>query len=104
MDKRKALKIAEKYIKAISHNYNIQQAIMFGSFANGTHHPDSDIDIAIVIKNLGDVIQAQTDLMKLRRTIDLRIEPHPFREIDFTNSNPLVNEINKHGILLKKVA
>ena len=104
MDKRNAVKLAEEYIKLISLSYNVKQAIIFGSFAKGTNHPESDIDIAIVIKNLGDVIQAQSELMKLRRKIDLRIEPHPFREIDFTTGNPLVNEIMKHGIRLKKIA
>ena len=104
MDKRDAIKIAESYIKIISRNYNLKQAILFGSFAKGTNNSESDIDIAIVIDHLDDVIQTQSDLMKLRRTIDLRIEPHPFRSIDFTNGNPLVNEINKHGIRLKNVA
>lgn len=104
VDKREALKIAGKYIKAVSGSYKIHSAMMFGSFARGTNNPDSDIDIAIVITNLDDVIQAQSDLMKLRRAIDLRIEPHPFREADFVNADPLVNEINKYGIKLEAAA
>jgi uncharacterized protein len=35
--------------------------------------------------------------MRIRRKIDSRIEPHPFREKDFEITNPLVNEIIKHG-------
>jgi len=30
---------------------NIIRIILFGSFANDTHQPDSDIDLAIVVKN-----------------------------------------------------
>ncbi len=39
----------------------------------------------------------QLQLMRLRRKIDSRIEPHPFRESDFNISNPVVNEIIKFG-------
>ena len=36
------------------------------------------------------------ELMRLRRKIDSRIEPHPFREKDFNITNPVVNEILNH--------
>ena len=101
MDKREALKIASTYIDSISTKYNISQAILFGSFAKGTNHDDSDIDIAIIVNNGLDIIDTQIDLMKLRRKIDLRIEPHPFMISDFNNSNPVVNEILKYGIIIK---
>jgi len=39
----------------------------------------------------------QVELMRLRRKIDSRIEPHPFRESDFDISNPIVYEILKYG-------
>lgn len=98
MDKTEALKIALEYVSSISSKYDIHQAILFGSFAKGTSHDDSDIDIAIVVNNQIDIIDAQMDLMKLRRKIDLRIEPHPFLIDDFNSANPVVNEILKYGI------
>jgi predicted nucleotidyltransferase len=100
MDKREALRIAGVYIDFISTKYNIKQAILFGSFAKGTNHDDSDIDIAIIVSNVVDIIDTQIDLMKLRRKIDLRIEPHPFMIGDFNRSNPVVNEILKYGIII----
>jgi hypothetical protein len=33
----------------------------------------------------------------LRRQIDGRIEPYPFREKDFNISNPIVNNVVKYG-------
>jgi predicted nucleotidyltransferase len=48
MDKKEALRIAKRYIDSISDKFQIESAILFGSFAKGTNHPDSDIDIAIV--------------------------------------------------------
>jgi predicted nucleotidyltransferase len=104
MDKGEALKIASAYIDSISSKYNIRQAILFGSFAKGTNHDDSDIDIAIIVNNVVDIIDTQIDLMKLRRKIDLRIEPHPFMTEDFNQSNPVVYEILKYGIIINNVA
>lgn len=101
MDKGEALKIANQYIDTISNKYDIIQAFMFGSFAKGTNHEDSDIDIAIVVKDVTDIIDAQIDMMKLRRKVDLRIEPHPFTIKDFNNENPVVNEILKSGIQIR---
>ena len=101
MDKGEALKLAENYIDLISSKYDVQQAILFGSFAKGTNHKDSDIDIALIINNVEDIIDTQIDLMKLRRNINLRIEPHPFMTSDFNKSNPVANEILKYGIIIK---
>jgi len=101
MDKSDALKIAENFIEKIQFKYNVCEAFLFGSYAKGTNHDDSDIDIALIINNVPDIIDAQIDLMKLRRNIDIRIEPHPFNINDFVNSNPVVSEILKYGMSLK---
>jgi hypothetical protein len=39
--------------------------------------------------------------MRLRREIDLRIEPHPILEEDFNIQNPLAYEIKRTGIEIK---
>lgn len=101
MDKEEALTIAKRYVQTISKQFIVEKAILFGSFAKGTNHIDSDIDVAIVIKNISDIIDTQIELMKLRGDDDLRIEPHPFNEMDFNISNPAVNEILKNGIEIK---
>lgn len=105
MDKGEAIKIANLYIETIRKRYTVSQAFLFGSFAKGTFHEDSDIDVAVVITNVSDIIDAQIEMMKLRRQVDLRIEPHPFMMNDFNITNPVAYEILKHGIpLLKDVA
>lgn len=101
MDKGEALKIANLYVDSIDDRYTILQAYLFGSYAKGTNHEDSDIDVAVVVKNVSDIIDTQIEMMKLRRKIDLRIEPHPFIISDFNQNDPLVNEILKHGVRLK---
>lgn len=97
MDKRDALNIAEEYANAVKSKYDFVKIILFGSYAKGTWNEDSDIDIAVVLRDYSNLIDTQLDLMRLRRKIDSRIEPHPFRERDFVITNPIVNEIIKFG-------
>jgi len=97
MDKRDALNIASRYAIEVKSKYDFIRIILFGSYAKGNYQEDSDIDIAVVLKDYNNLIDIQLDLMRLRRKIDSRIEPHPFREDDFNSTNPLVNEILKYG-------
>lgn len=97
MDKTDALNIAQKYADAVNKNFNYSRIILFGSYAKGNYNDDSDIDIAVVFKDYGNINDMQLELMRLRRKIDSRIEPHPFRESEFELSNPIVSEILKYG-------
>jgi len=98
MDKKSALKIINNYIKKIPKKYGLLSAYLFGSYAKGNFNEESDIDIALIIKNLEDDFQTQVELMKIRRDIDMRIEPHPIKKKDFNINNPLYNEIQKYGL------
>ena len=97
MDKRDALNIATRYARAVNEKYKDSKIFLFGSYAKGNYNEDSDIDIAVIINDYSNLIDMQLELMRLRRKIDSRIEPHPFREIEFEISNPIVNEIIKFG-------
>jgi uncharacterized protein len=97
MDKKDALNIARQYASVVKLNYDCKQVFLFGSYAKGTYHEESDIDIAVILKEFENPMDIQLELMRLRRKIDSRIEPHPFREKDFNLSNPVVHEILQHG-------
>ncbi len=56
--------------------------------------------IALVIDGMTDFFATQMKLMRIRRKVDLRIEPHPIGENDFTEINPFANEIQKFGIAI----
>ncbi len=89
-----------KFVQLIHKHYsNIESAYVFGSFAKGTSSADSDVDIAIIFKNLDDSerFDLQVDLMLLAAQVDSRIEPHPFSQIDFDAGNPFIAEIKKTG-------
>lgn len=104
MDQRDAIDAAVRYANAVKLKYGEVRIFLFGSFAKGTYHADSDIDIAVVLKDYTNLVDTQLELMRLRRKIDSRIEPHPFRERDFESSNPIVGEIVKWGRGLTSVA
>ncbi len=97
MDYSEAIKIASEFAKEVNRKYQCSEVILFGSYAKGTNHKDSDIDIAVIFDQLENTLDMQLKLMRLRRKIDSRIEPHPFSIEDFNNTNPLVYEINKFG-------
>jgi len=101
MDKGDALNIAKRYAVAVKDKYNCERIILFGSYAKGNYNNESDIDVAVILKDFDNIFDMQFELMKIRRKIDSRIEPHPFRLKDFEVSNPLVSEIIKHGNVIE---
>ena len=97
MDRTDALNIAREFASVIKMSYDCKQIFLFGSYVKGTNHDESDIDIAVILKEFENPMEMQLALMRLRRKIDSRIEPHPFREKDFNMTNPVAYEILKHG-------
>ncbi len=88
------------YIKLIQQKYSdIESVYVFGSYARGTSNQDSDIDLALIFKNLDDSkrFDMQVQLMLLAAQIDTRIEPHPISYDDFYSDNPFAAEIKKTG-------
>ena len=91
--------IIKDYGKLVAKEMDVKQIYLYGSFAKGNYSPDSDIDIAVVGDDFcGDIIEDTLLLMRLRRKIDYRLEPRPFRTTDFNPSNPLAKEIMNTGV------
>ena len=81
-------------------NPRIVKAFLFGSYARNLNKPDSDIDIALVVKDLSDdeVFDLQVQLLLMASKYDSRIEPHVISNNDLETNNPFVFEIIKTGI------
>jgi predicted nucleotidyltransferase len=97
MDKTAAMSIAQQYAQAVRAHYGAGRVILFGSYAKGHAHADSDIDLAVIFGDYENDFDRQLELMRLRRKIDTRIEPHPFRESEFTPQDPLACEVMRYG-------
>lgn len=100
IDNREIMEIVQKYVEKVCEKYEIEAIILFGSYAKGTWHKDSDIDIAIITNDIKDnIFDEELNLVKLRRNIDTRIEPHLISVDDYKNiETPLIQEIIDTGI------
>ena len=85
--------IKKYYILLKSEGYPIEKIILFGSYAKNNQNIDSDIDLAIVLKEFNTRLK----LMKYARDFDDVIEPHPFLLSDFVESDPFIDEIIRTG-------
>jgi len=98
------IKIVTRYIEELEKNrIHIIEAIIFGSHAKGIAKPESDIDVALISNAfVGDRFEDRRRIVPLRRRIDSRIEPIPFKPEDFKNGGALAEEIKKTGIVIFK--
>ncbi len=99
--KDNALIKARKFINLLNSNgIEVSEAYLFGSVTKGTSHMNSDIDIAIVSKNfIGIPFYDVQKISKYRRSIDLKLEVHPFSMDDILVDTPLFfTEIRNEGI------
>jgi predicted nucleotidyltransferase len=101
MDKRKDIidKVKKYKLLVIKSNLldNIEQVFLFGSFAKGNPHKDSDIDVAFVVNHFeGDFFKIIPPIHRLTEEIDFRIEPHVIaRDSDYAG---FLDEIQHSGI------
>ena len=100
---KKITDIAKQYVKSVKNSgMNISNAYLFGSYAKGNPHKDSDIDICIVSDQFGDdYIDEAVKLRVISFDVDNRIEPVPFTTLDLNDKySSLASEIKKYGISL----
>ncbi|GHT42150.1 hypothetical protein AGMMS49965_13110 [Bacteroidia bacterium] len=102
MDEKNTIIEKVKAYKALvrqSFPLEIDQFWLFGSYAKGTSHKDSDIDVALVVEHLDedyDFFKTEPILWKLKHKVDVRIEPHVIvRDEDYSG---FFNEIKRTGI------
>jgi hypothetical protein len=101
-EKAEVIAIIKRYIGELKkNNIPVSQAFLFGSFVRGGAKPESDIDIAIISEVFtGDRFEDRRRIVPIRRKIDSRIEPIPFKPEDFNEGGILAEEIKKTGIAI----
>ena len=80
----------------------IKKVVLFGSYAKGSQHKWSDVDIAIVSPKFTNHFEALHYLNhKTKNREPYYLEPHGLTPDDFKDKyNSLAQEIEKHGIEL----
>lgn len=77
----------------------VNMVLLYGSHSNGTARKWSDIDVAIISDDIdGDIIQQEYELFRLRRDIDVRIEPVLFK--GFKDRSGFLDGIIKNGTVI----
>lgn len=104
IEKDPVMKIVERYIEELErHQISISEAFIFGSHAKGRAKPESDIDLALISDSFtGDRFEDRRRIIPLRRKIDSRIEPIPFKPEDFNNGGTMAEEIKRTGVVVLK--
>lgn len=92
--------LIKKFVdEAKKDNISISQAFLFGSYAKGTNHEYSDIDVAVVSLDFEGIRYYDNQkLFDARYNTSIDLETHPYRPEDFTEDNPFVREILETGI------
>ena len=78
----------------------VEAVYFFGSYAGGTPRRDSDIDVAFVVSRFeGDFFRIVPPMWKLKRKVDMRIEPHVIaRDADYAG---FLDEIRRTGVEIR---
>ncbi len=76
MDKDYVIECVRSFAERARESMDVQQVILFGSYAKGTATDLSAIDVAVITSSsTDDWLEASTHLFRLRRDINLSIEP-----------------------------
>lgn len=96
-----ALKAARRFVRAIQGlGIRLEAAYLYGSYAKGYAHRDSDIDVALVSPDLTGWVDDWEKMRPAVLEMDSRIEPVRFHPDSFVNNNPLAWEVKSTGIPL----
>ena len=76
MDKEQIIELVKIYSKKIQNIIIFKEIILFGSWAKDSANENSDIDVAVLVKDeVKDLINIESKLWGRCREVDLRIEP-----------------------------
>ncbi|MDR0937394.1 MAG: nucleotidyltransferase domain-containing protein [Oscillospiraceae bacterium] len=91
--------VATDYANLIRSLYPVEKAYLFGSYAKGCPHKDSDVDICFFLRDFGGrpAFDVDVEIFSLSHRYDLYLEPHVMETSDLTNDNPFVKEILRTG-------
>jgi uncharacterized protein len=102
--------VAQAFLRRLPGDYDVAQAILFGSRARGDHRTDSDLDLAVVLKGRrGDFIDTKLDMAGVAFDVLMEtgvlVQPLPLWDDDLAHperfANPaLIRTIVAEGIRL----
>lgn len=98
----------EAFVRSIQAKYDVDHVVLFGSRARGTHRPDSDIDVAVILNGAQlpflETRQAMSALAQdVQRDTGLSISPLPIWQDEWSGAAhvsdlSLLDRIRREGI------
>ena len=99
MDSIKTEENIKAFIGAVIPEYNPEKIVLYGSYAKGTNHAESDIDIAVIVNEVrGSFLAEEAKLYKIRRKYDINIEPILLESIN--DKSGFIEHIMSYGYVL----
>ena len=104
LDRDAVIEIVRNYAQDIeSYGVNLRNVILYGSFAKGTQHEWSDIDVALVADEFTGFAFDDHKLFPyvgIKKPY-IRIETKTYPTDYFNEGDPFINEIIKTGIRIR---
>jgi len=104
LDTYAVIEIVRNYAHDIeSHGVHLRNVFLYGSFAKGTQHEWSDIDVALVADEFTGFVFNDSDLFPyvgIKKPY-IRIETKTYNTDYFNEGDPFIEEIIKTGIKIK---
>ena len=102
MDKEEVIKKVKEFTGLVKTHFPVKMIVLYGSYAKDAAVKHSNIDVAVVVSKMdGDFLELETKLFKLRRQIDVRIEPILLE--DGKDKSGFLEEILKEGKVVYSV-
>jgi len=101
LDRNAVIELVRNYARDIESNgVHLRKVILFGSFAKGTQHEWSDIDVALVADEFTGFAFNDSDLFPFVgiKKPYIRIESKTYNTNYFNEGDPFIEEIIKTGI------
>jgi len=100
LNRNAAIEIVSNYASEIqAQGVHLRNVILYGSFAKGSQHLWSDIDVALVADEFEGLF---TDIYHFANVAIkkkyIRIEPNTYSTEYYKEGDPFIEEINKTGI------
>jgi len=92
---------ANEIIDKIAMNYKPNQILLFGSFANGNHNKDSDLDLFIIKNTVKSPFNRTKEVYKLLRGSKVPVDVFVYTQEEFDKykeiPSTVENEVFKRG-------
>lgn len=95
------INLIEEFIKSVvEDNIKIEKVILFGSYAKGTYHKDSDIDLAIISPDFkaSEYIKNMSKLLLKATELGVDIQTLPFSIEEYNEPIGIMEEILRTGL------